>query len=202
MPTRTTRANDATRRRQEDEAIAAATLQKEKDRGLANEGSHNDVVNLDPLPSVVSPLAALNLNSLLTGHIGKEVEKPAAKNGTAIEKEHVDDNVKSPKKKKVKNAKLLKMINRRSAIAVVRASNRAHSQHTRLRQHPLQRITNLSKCSMRQGLNSRARTNIVPKHIGNLLETFSLSTLWRLCTRSMSLGAPSRSAPSRKLAPT
>jgi hypothetical protein len=181
MPTRTTHANDAARRCQEDEAMAAATLQKEKDGGLANEGSHNDVVNSDPRPSVVSPPVVPNLNSLLTGHIGQEVEKPAAKNGTAMEEEHVDDNVKSPQKKKVKKAKIQKMINRRSAIAVVRASNRPHLQHTRLQQHPLRRITNLSKCSTRQGLNSRARTNIVPtlSTSGISLKTFSWSTLWQ-----------------------
>jgi hypothetical protein len=79
MAPRTTRANDAAKRRQEDAAMAATTLQKEKERGLANDGSYNEVANSDPRPPIISPPSAPNLNSLLTGHIGQEVEKPAEK---------------------------------------------------------------------------------------------------------------------------
>ena len=45
----------------------------------------------------------------------------------------------------------------------------------------------MSECSTRQGLNSRA-TNIMPKlsTSGISLKTFSWSTLWQLCTQSMS----------------
>jgi hypothetical protein len=64
--------------------------------------------------------------------IGQDVEKPAEKNGTAVEEDQVDDNVKSPKKKKVKKAKLQKMINRQNATVAARASNRARLQHNRL----------------------------------------------------------------------
>ena len=49
-----------------------------------------------------------NINSLLTGHIGQDVEKPAEETGTATEEDQVDDNVKSPKKKKVKKSKAAK----------------------------------------------------------------------------------------------
>ena len=119
MPSRATRATqEAARRHQEDKAMAAAILKKEKDAvkndGLkvANEDNLN-VVPVDtnpphvPLPLVVSPPSAPNLNSLLTGHIGQEVGKQAAENGIAMDKgsntqedKQVDDNVKSPKKKK------------------------------------------------------------------------------------------------------
>jgi hypothetical protein len=120
MPSRATRATqEAARRRQEDEAMAAVILQKEKDAAkndglkVANEDNLNVAVDTNPphvpLPSVVSPHSAPNLNSLLTGHIGQEVGTQAADNGIATDKdsntqedEQVDDNVKSPKKKKSK----------------------------------------------------------------------------------------------------
>jgi hypothetical protein len=120
MPSRTTRATqDAARRRQEDKAMAAVILQKEKDAakndGLkaANEDNLNVAVDKNPphvpLPSVVSPPSAPNLTSLLTGHIGQEVGMQAADNGNATDKgsntqenKQVDDSVKSPKKKEIK----------------------------------------------------------------------------------------------------
>ena len=101
----------------DDEAIAAATLQKEKDAAkndglkVANEDNLNVAVDTNPphvpLPLVVSPPSAPNLTSLLTGQIGQEVGMQAADNGMATDKgsntqedEHVNDNVKSPQKKK------------------------------------------------------------------------------------------------------
>ena len=110
-------ATTATRHHPEDEAMAAAILQKEKDAakngGLkaANEDNPNAAVDTNlphvPLPSVVSPPSAPNLPSLLTGHIGQEVGTQAAVNGIAKDMginthkdKQVDDNVKFPKKKK------------------------------------------------------------------------------------------------------
>ncbi len=79
-----------------------------------------------PLPSVVSPPSAPNLNSLLIGHIGQEVGNQAAENCTATDKgtntqedKQVNDNVKSPKKKKSKKSSLQKKINRQSATVAV-----------------------------------------------------------------------------------
>ena len=77
MPSHATRATqEAVRRRQEDEAMTAAILQKEKDAakndGLkaANEDNLNVAVDKNPpyvpLPLVVTPPSAPNLNSLLT----------------------------------------------------------------------------------------------------------------------------------------
>ena len=100
--------------------MAAAILQKEKDAakndGLKAANEDNLKVAVDtnpshvPLPSVVSPPSAPNLTSLLTGHIGQEVGTQAADNGTATDKgsntqedKHVDDTVKSPKKRNKKN---------------------------------------------------------------------------------------------------
>jgi len=125
MPSRATRATqEAVRCRQEDEAMAAVIVQKEKgaakNDGLKVENEDNlNVAPVDtnpphvPLPSVVSPPSAPNLNSLLTGHIGQEVGMQAAENGIAMDKgsntqedKQVDDNVKSPKKKKKKIKKI------------------------------------------------------------------------------------------------
>ena len=119
MPSHATRATqEAARRRQEDETMAAAILQKEKDAAkndglkVANEDNLNMVpvdTNLPhvPLPSVVSPPSAPNLNSLLISHIGQEMGNQAADNCIATDKgsntqedEQVNDNAKSPKKKK------------------------------------------------------------------------------------------------------
>ncbi len=75
----------------------------------------------EPLPTVASPPSAPNLTSLLTGHVGQEVGTQAADNTTASDMdintqddEQVDDNVKSPKKKKSKKLGPQKKINRRS----------------------------------------------------------------------------------------
>jgi hypothetical protein len=81
MPSCTTRGSqEAVRCRLENEAMAAATLQKEKDatttNGLkaTNEDNFNVAVNTNlppmPLPLVVSPPLAPNLTSLLTDHVG------------------------------------------------------------------------------------------------------------------------------------
>ena len=118
MPSRTTRTQDAARSHQEDEALAAATLQKEKDaakkyglKAVIEKENLNVAADMnsphEPLPTVVSPPPAPNLTSLLTGHIGQDVGTQAADNTTVTDmdnntqvEEQVDDNVKSPKKKK------------------------------------------------------------------------------------------------------
>jgi len=114
------RATTAVRHSQEDKAMAAAILQKEKDAakngGLKAANEDNPNVGVDtnpphvPLPLVVSPPSAPNLTSLLTGHIGQEVGTHAADNGIAMdmgintqEDKQVDDNVKSPQKRNKKN---------------------------------------------------------------------------------------------------
>jgi hypothetical protein len=98
MPSCATRSTQAERCRQEDEAMAAAILQKVKDAAKndrfkgANEDNLNVAVDTNlpyaPLPLVVSPLSAPNLTSLLTGHIGQEVGTQADDNGIATDKGH------------------------------------------------------------------------------------------------------------------
>ncbi len=98
--------------------MAAATLQKEKDaakkdglKAVIEKDNLNAAADMnlpqEPLPTVVSPPSAPNLTSLLTGHVGQEVGMQAADNTTAKDMDintqddkQVDDNVKSPKKKK------------------------------------------------------------------------------------------------------
>ena len=82
MPPRATRSTqEAARRRQDNEAMAAAILQKEKNAAKKDELNAANGDNLIvagntnptqvPLPSVVSPPSAPNLTSLLTGHVGQ-----------------------------------------------------------------------------------------------------------------------------------
>ncbi len=91
--------------------MAIATLQKEIDGAKkdgsksSNKGSRGEAVDTNPRSSVVSPPAAPNLTSLLTGHIGQEAEQQAAGNGIALDGGQVDANMRSPIKKKSKKAK-------------------------------------------------------------------------------------------------
>jgi hypothetical protein len=109
-----TRLKEADRRRKEEEAMARATLEREKEaaaRQLQEEAEKAAVsAGLLP-PPVVSPPSALNLTSLLTGHIGQDAD------GSKMEEEPVlnamDDNVrvktgKPKKQKKTKKSKLNK----------------------------------------------------------------------------------------------
>jgi len=89
MPSRATRsAQEAARRRQDDKAMAAAILQKEKNAAkndelkAANGDNLTMAVDTNPtqvlLPLVVSPPSAPNLTSLLTGHVGQDVGNQAS----------------------------------------------------------------------------------------------------------------------------
>ncbi len=98
--------------------MAATTLQKEKDAGkkygpkaVTEKDNLNVAADMNlpykPLPTMVSPPSAPNLTSLLTGHVGQEGGSQAADNTPATDMDittqvdkQVDDNVKSPKKKK------------------------------------------------------------------------------------------------------
>ncbi len=116
--------------------MAAATFQKEKDAAEKDEleaAIEKDNLNAaavtpkdidkqmrkdepeivpphEPLPTVVSPPSALNLTSLLTGHVGQEVGMQAANNTTVTDTDintqvdkQVNDNVESPKKRNQKS---------------------------------------------------------------------------------------------------
>jgi hypothetical protein len=122
MPSRTTRTQDAARRHQEDKAMVAATLQKEKDaakkeglKAVIETDNLNTAADMilphEPLPTVDSPPSVPNLTFLLTGHVGQEVGTQVAGGTIAMamdintqDDEQVDDKVKSPKKKKSKKS--------------------------------------------------------------------------------------------------
>ncbi len=91
---------------EKDNLNAAAVTPKDVDKQMRKD-EPEIVLPHEPLPTVVSPPSAPNLTSLLTGHVGQEVGMQAADNTTTTDMdintqvdEQVDDNVKSPKKKK------------------------------------------------------------------------------------------------------
>jgi len=109
MPSRATRSTqEAARHRQDDKAMAAAILQKEKNAARDDDNLTVAVKAKPtqvPLPSVVSPPSAPNLTSLLTGHVvGQEVGNQASLDMdiNSQDVEQVEDSAKSPKKKKSK----------------------------------------------------------------------------------------------------
>jgi hypothetical protein len=109
MPSRATRSTqEAVRRRQEDEAMAAAILQKKenaaKNDGLKAANGEDTNPTQVPLPLVVSPPSAPNLTSLLTGHVGQEVGNQASSNMDSNTQyvEQVEDSAKFPKKRNQK----------------------------------------------------------------------------------------------------
>jgi len=138
-----------------------------------------------PLPSVVSPPSAPNLNSLLTGHIGQEVGKQAAGNGIATDKgsntqedEQVDDNVKSSKKKKskkIKSTKEDKSTKRdRSGSSLKRAPSRHATQVVAATSSA--RDYKFEWVFYEAGLELKGedKYSAYVKHIGNLLENIQL----------------------------
>jgi hypothetical protein len=195
MPSRTTRGSqEAVRRRQEDEAMAAATLQKEKDAaktdGLkaANEDNSNVAVNANSphvlLPSVVSPPSAPNLTSLLTGHIGQEVGTQADNNGMATVTVgntqvdvHGDDNVKSPTKKKrrkkTKSTKEDKSTKRDRSSSSLKKSSFATpviATASSAKEYKFERVFYNAGLE----LKGNNKYSAYVKHIGNLLENIQL----------------------------
>ena len=108
MPSRATRsAQEAAKRRQDDEAMAAAILQKEK-YVAREDGNLIAAIEANPTqvppPLVVSPPSAPNLTSLLTGYVGQEVGNQVSSDMdiNSQEVEQVKESAKSPKKKKTK----------------------------------------------------------------------------------------------------
>jgi hypothetical protein len=138
-----TRSKQAKKRQKEEEAMAALTLQKEKD--AATKLKHNAELKEvppplsitkartstktgPPPPPVVSPPSTPNLNSLLSGHVGRDEETlPATKiNAKATDIEpQADKMVKSPLKKKPKKLSPAKTTNQLSVIIAAQFSKRA-----------------------------------------------------------------------------
>jgi hypothetical protein len=99
--------------RKEEEAMALATLAREKgagERQLQEEEAAAPAASEVALPLVVSPPSASNLNSLLTGHVGQESER-AQDDGIASKAMEADSAIntgKPPKKKESKKYKISK----------------------------------------------------------------------------------------------
>jgi hypothetical protein len=100
-------------RRKEEEGMVLATLAREKEaakRQLQEAEVAAPAATGVALPLVVSPPSALNLNSLLTGHIGEESER-AQEDGIAskaMEADSANDTCKPSKKKESKKSKISK----------------------------------------------------------------------------------------------
>jgi hypothetical protein len=112
-PNMPTRSKGAKMHRKEEEAMALATLAREKEaakRQLQEEEAAVPAASGVALPSVVSPPSASNLNSLLTGHVGQESER-AQEDGIAskaMEADLANNTGKPPKKKESKKYKISK----------------------------------------------------------------------------------------------
>ena len=150
---------------------------------------------------VVSPPSVPDLNSLLTGHIGRDRRLQGADDAAAMEtvEDPADDNVKSPKKrnKKVKLTKEDKSLKRNpSGLSLKKISFGMPAWQ----QNPPRRTTNLSGCSTKQGSSSRVMTNTVPMSCTSeiYLKTFNWLTHLQLCMQSASPGVQSLLAPSWK----
>jgi hypothetical protein len=106
-----TRLKEADRRRKEEEAMARATLEREKEaaaRQLQEEVEKAAVsAGLLP-PPVVSPPSALNLTSLLTGHIGQDADGSKTEEEPVLDAMDNNVRVKTSKPKKQKKTKKTK----------------------------------------------------------------------------------------------
>jgi hypothetical protein len=108
------------KRQKEEEAMAAATPKKEKEAAEKHKLNELRRTETNPSmitkvgrdsklpPTVVSPPSAVNLNSLLTSHVGQEGGTLLATDTTPttmVTEMQAKDTVKSPKKKKSKKVK-------------------------------------------------------------------------------------------------
>ena len=97
--------------RKEEEAMALATLAREKEaakRRLQEEEAAVHVASGVVQLSVVPPPSASNLNSLLTGHVGQESERAqeGAIASKTMEADLANNTGKPPKKKESKKSKI------------------------------------------------------------------------------------------------
>ncbi len=183
MPSRATRSTqEAARRRQEDEAMAAVILQKQKNAGKndglkASNGDDTNPIQVF-LPSVVSPPSAPNLTSLLTGHVGQEVGNQASSDMdiNLQEVEQVEDIAKSPKKKKSKKVKSTKEDTStkrdRSGSNLKKSSfaTQPAAATSSVKDYKFERV--FYKAGLK--LKGKDKYSAYVKHIGNLLENIQL----------------------------
>jgi len=183
MPSRATRSTqEAVRRRQDDEAMAAAILQKEKNTA---KNDHPKAANGDdtnptqaPLPSVVSPPSAPNLTSLLTGHVGQEVGNLASLDMdiNTQDVEQVEDSAKSPKKKKSK-----KVMSTKEDTSTKRDRSGSSLKKSSFATQPVAATSSAKDYKFERvfyeaglELKGEDKYSAYVKHIGNLLENIQL----------------------------
>jgi hypothetical protein len=183
MPSRATRSTqEAVRRRQDDEAMAAAILQKEKNTA---KNDHPKAANGDdtnptqaPLPSVVSPPSAPNLTSLLTGHVGQEVGNLASLDMdiNTQDVEQVEDSAKSPKKKKSK-----KVMSTKEDTSTKRDRSGSSLKKSSFATQPVAATSSVKDYKFERvfyeaglELKGEDKYSAYVKHIGNLLENIQL----------------------------
>ncbi len=104
---------EAKKCRKEEEAMTHATLEREKDaaaRRLQEEAAKATAAAGMMQPTVVSPPPALNLNTLLTGHVGQDTNgmKEDGAVLAAMDDKVSGENGKPPKQKKIRKSKLNK----------------------------------------------------------------------------------------------
>jgi hypothetical protein len=148
-----TRSKGAKMHRKEEEAMALATLAREKEaakRQLQEEEAAAPVASGVALPLVVSPPSALNLNSLLTGSIRKVREPKMMESPQKPWKRTWPTTlVNHPRRRNQRNLKKKTM--RTSVIDMVWPSRRVVSpQLPQPSQPPLQTNTSMNKYSMKQ----------------------------------------------------
>jgi hypothetical protein len=215
MPSRTTRTQDAARHHQEDEALAAATLQKEKDaakkyglKAVIEKENLNMAANMnsphEPLSTVVSPplrpISPLFSPATLARTWGRKLlTTPPQRIWTSIHRltNRSMTMLNLPKKQKKFTTKEDKSSKRdRSGTSLKKSSfgTQAVAATSSVKDYKL------SGCSMKRGSNSRARINTVPMSSTSeiYLKTFSWLTRLQSCMRLTSRGAQSLLAPSRK----
>jgi hypothetical protein len=156
-------------RRKEEEAMALATLAREKEaakRQLQEEEAAALAASGKALPLVVSPPSALNLNSLLTGHVGQESERAQEDriSSKAMEVDLANDTGKPPKKKESKKSKISKEgkkdnANKRDQHGLVLKKG-SLPQLPQPSQSLLLTNTSMNEYSMEQNWNLRGRINM------------------------------------------
>ena len=112
-PSMPTRPKEAEKCRKEEEAMARAMLEREKEAAaqqLEEEAAKATAAAVMMQPTVVSPPPASNLITLLTGHVGQDTNgtKEDGMALTAMDNEVSGENGKPPKQKKIRLSKLNK----------------------------------------------------------------------------------------------
>jgi hypothetical protein len=178
-PSMPTRSKEAEKCRKEEEAMAHATLEREKDaaaRRLQEEVAKATAAAGMMQPMVVSPPPTSNLNTLLTGHVGQDTNgtKEDGAALTTIDAKVSGENSKPRKQKKIRKLKLNK---EEKDDAVTKKEHRSSALKQGSVAIPLPTLRppapayKYNECSTRWVWSSRGRTNMA--HTSNRSGVFS-----------------------------